>query len=199
MKRFLTRAMMDASQRWLLRWSLVGAIAAAAVVGLPSSSPVGTLAPALAAPADADLLTYREPNRFSLNYPRGWRSDRLNANYVILTNYDPNQIGTEQVPTGAVKTEAILMEQPIEEALRRYMAGIDPVYIARRQALQVGDRPARRLWVADDPNFDFPDGIYSFVSCGGDRTVILASYYTASDPHAASLIVEQHNSLQCLP
>ncbi len=174
-------------------WQRPGAIAGGLLIGLTIA------APSLAQPA---LQTYRA-RLFALQYPTGWFAEKIDSDYVILTNYRPQAVGTEGfAPRGAIKTDALIQDEAIGDILQRERhlaeAETEGRRMLRQEPIAIAGKQGYRLWLALD-GFDFPHAAITYIPCTPRQTSTIATYYTSGNPEAEVAIRQIHGSLRCCP
>lgn len=73
----------------------------------------------------------------------------------------------------------------------------DESRVIRRGRIKLGGRDGFRLWTTDSM-FDFPDAIITYLRYSNTQTIVIISFYTASNPIAVPLIQRVHGSFRFL-
>jgi len=174
--------------------ALVSVIAPSIVVpSFPSgglASQTANLFTTLTAPANF-------PVQFSIQYPTGWRVNSEAQNYIILTNYSQPTVRDGVAPVSAIKTDISLLPESLERIIQQNQQARreDDSQIIRRGRFKLAGRDGFRLWTTDS-SFDFPDSIISYIRYDETRTIVIASFYTASNPNAIAIIQRIHSSFR---
>ncbi|MDW8200250.1 MAG: PsbP-related protein [Cyanobacteriota bacterium SKYGB_h_bin112] len=183
------------------RSSLLGLSAAMAV----SIIPLATLVPPTIANSEqiaSQFTTFRSPAsfpiRFSIQYPLDWTVDTSHQNYIIITNYQAD--GSRSLtPDQAIKTDISIDQKSLESIVQRSQGSHDESgsRVIRRGRINLGGRDGFRLWTTDSL-FDFPDTITTYLRYTDTQTIVIVSFYTASNPTAVPLIQRIHGSFRLM-
>jgi hypothetical protein len=151
------------------------------------------------AQTQSKFVTYTERNFFSIQHPSGWAIDKSASNYTTIWSRKPTEPGGGKAPANLIKTDITVPEGSLETVVKRDIASSSSynATVKRRRNLTINGRNAVRVHLTGG-GFDFPDTIVTFVRYNNKQTVVISSYYTASNSSAAGTIERIHESFRLL-
>lgn len=149
--------------------------------------------------AQTKFVTFTQPNFFSIQHPSGWAIDKSASNYITIWSRRPSGSGGGTAPPDLIKTDITLTDGSLETAVKREIASSQEhnSTIKRRSNLTINGRNAVRVHLTGG-GFAFPDTVLSFIRYNNQQTVVIASYYTASNSRASATIERVHGSFRLL-
>lgn len=165
---------------------------------LPLSHPITGIGSSNAQ-TQTKFVTYTQPNFFSIQHPSGWKVDKSASNYITLWSRRLSSPSGGSAPPDLIKTDITLADGSLETVVKREMASSQEhnSTVKRRRNLTINGRNAVRVHLTGG-GFDFPDTVLSFIRYNNKQTVVIASYYTASNSKASSTIERVHGSFRLL-
>lgn len=138
--------------------------------------------------------TYTEANTFAIDYPGGWRVERLDDKYVRLMNYDPID---PVAPAGdRIKTEIQLIDEApavvVAQSLDTLQA--ENTQVNRYRVVTVDRQSGIRLWLGGLPG-EFSHAIRTYVGYGDRQTALIISYYVSPAEGQEAIALEREAAL----
>ncbi len=165
---------------------------------IPLSHPIIGIK-ASSAQTQTQFVTFTQPNFFSIQHPSGWSVDKTASNYVMIWSRQPSSSGGGKAPTDLIKTDISLTDGSLETVVKREIASSQSnnSRVKRRRNLTINGRNAVRIDLTGG-GFAFPDTVLTLIRYNNKRTVLIASYYTASNSTASATIERVHGSFRLL-
>lgn len=159
------------------------------ITGIDSSS----------AQTSTKFVTFTQPNFFSIQHPSGWAVDKSASNYTTIWSRKPSDPGGGTAPPDLIKTDITLADGSLETVVKREIASSQEnnSTVKRRRNLTINGRNAVRVHLTGG-GFAFPDTMLSFIRYNNKQTVVIATYYTASNSRASDTIERIHGSFRLL-
>jgi hypothetical protein len=151
------------------------------------------------AQAQTKFVTYTERNFFSIQHPSGWSIDKSASNYITIWSRRPSGSGGGTASPDLIKTDITLADGSLDTVVKRVIASSQEnnSTVKRRRNLTINGRNTVRVHLTGG-GFAFPDTILSFIRYNNKHTVVIASYYTASNSRASATIERVHGSFRLL-
>lgn len=151
------------------------------------------------AQTQSKFVTYTERNFFSIQHPSGWAIDKSATNYTTIWSRKPTGAGGGKAPANLIKTDITFPEGSLETVVKRDIASSQSynATVKQRRNLTINGRNAVRVHLTGG-GFDFPDSMLTFVRYNNKQTVVISSYYTASNSSSAGTIERIHGSFRLL-
>ncbi|GAB4189119.1 MAG: hypothetical protein Fur006_30100 [Coleofasciculaceae cyanobacterium] len=151
------------------------------------------------AQAQTKFVTYTERNFFSIQHPSGWSIDKSASNYITIWSRRPSGSGGGTAPPDLIKTDITLAEGSLDTVVKREIESSQEnnSTVKQRRNLTINGRNAVRVHLTGG-GFAFPDTILSFIRYNNKQTVVITSYYTASNSRASATIERIHGSFRLL-
>jgi hypothetical protein len=145
------------------------------------------------------FVTYTERNFFSIQHPSGWAIDKSASNYTTIWSRKPTGAGGGKAPANLIKTDITVPDGSLETVVKRDIASSSSynATVKQRRNLTINGRNAVRVHLTGG-GFDFPDSMLTFVRYNNKQTVVISSYYTASNSSSAGTIERVHGSFRLL-
>ncbi|MBD2078449.1 PsbP-related protein [Leptolyngbya sp. FACHB-17] len=131
--------------------------------------------------------------RFSVRFPDRWIVGQGSGRVTLYNQQRPKR-GGGGAPPFLIKTEIYIVPGRIDETSESSNRRATNRTV-KVQKLTINGQAASRQWW-DEGEFDFPNGVITYIPLKSNETAILASFYSPENRDAESAIVRLHNSFK---
>ncbi|MBC1239083.1 MULTISPECIES: PsbP-related protein [Nostoc] len=135
--------------------------------------------------------TYISPNKFSVQYPKGWFITPSDDT-IMIHNFVFRRPAGGELKAGEIKTDINIFNQSFESTKQSYTKG----RIKKQIQLKIGNRKALRIWAIEEFNESIT--IHTIVQYRNNQTFLISSFSEGLTPSMVNTIQTVHGSFRIL-